>query len=73
VSPEKRDPAVEQYILRLASIGGKARAEALTPRQRKRIAKQGGKALQAGRTPEERSASARKAARARWGAKRKKA
>src|SRR5260370_12864792 len=46
--------------------GGRARAEALTERQRKKIARKGGKARAKNMTPEERSESAPKAARARW-------
>jgi hypothetical protein len=59
------------WLKEFQSQGGKARAERLTPRQKKRIAKLGGRARAAGMTPEERSASARKAARARWGPKRR--
>lgn len=69
-----RDPAVQAWLSRLGKLGGKARAAALTPRQRTRIAKLGGKAFKealAKKTPEERSAAGRRAARARWGPKRK--
>ena len=62
---------VRQYIQRITSAGGRARAEALTPSQRKRIARKAGRASQAAKTPEQRSASARKAARARWATVRK--
>jgi hypothetical protein len=54
------------WLKEFQSKGGKARAERLTPRQKKRIAKLGGKARARNMTPEERAASARKAVRARW-------
>ena len=57
---------VQAYIREITSKGGKARAESLTPSERKKIARAGGKALQASRTPEQRRATALKAARARW-------
>ena len=65
------DPAVNEYLRKIGRLGGRARTEALTERQRKMISRRGGKATQAAKTPEERSAAARKAARARWGAKKK--
>jgi len=47
--------------------GGKARAAALTEKQRQKIARKGGRARAKNMTAEERSETARKAARARWG------
>jgi general stress protein YciG len=69
-TPGRRHPAVNEYIQRITSMGGKARAEALSPRRRRQISRKGGRKAQALRTPEERSASARKAARARWAKRR---
>ena len=57
---------VQKYIREITSLGGKARAESLTPAQRKRIARQGGRAAQAKLTPAERSVAARRAVQARW-------
>jgi len=37
-------PAVRKYYARLASLGGRARAKALSPARRQRIARMGGKA-----------------------------
>jgi len=71
MAPE-RDPAVNAYIQRITSLGGKARAAALTARQRRMISRKGGKAAQAKLTPQERSAASRRAARARWAAVRAK-
>jgi hypothetical protein len=71
MAPE-RDPAVNAWIQKITSLGGKARAAALTPRQRKMISRKAGRAAQALKSPEERSAAARKAVRARWAAVRAK-
>jgi len=62
----KRHPEVEKYIREMASSGGKARAESLTPRQRARIAQKGGRAAQSKLTPEQRSEAARHAITERW-------
>jgi hypothetical protein len=64
--PKRRHPAVQAYLSELGQKGGRARAEALSPQQRRKIAQEGGKALQARRSPEERRAAALKAIRARW-------
>jgi hypothetical protein len=63
---KKVHPVIAEWYAEITSKGGKARAESLTPAQRKRIARKAGRALQATRTPEERKASARKASLARW-------
>ncbi len=57
---------MKKALSMLGKLGGKARAEALTPRRRRQISRKGGRAAQAGKTPQERSAAASKAARARW-------
>ena len=64
---------VAELTSKAGKVGGRARAEALTPEQREAIARQGG--LSGGRarakalTKARRSAIAKKAAAARWGAK----
>ena len=71
MAPE-RDPAVNAWIRKISSLGGKARAASLTSRQRKMISRKAGRAAQAKLTPEERSRAARHAIRARWAAVRAK-
>jgi len=62
---------VNAWIRKITSLGGKARAAALTPRQRRMISRKAGRAAQAKLTPEERSAAARRSVKARWAAWRK--
>jgi hypothetical protein len=66
MSRRKRHPVLEAWYQQLTSLGGKARAASLTPKQRTKIARDAGKALQASRTKEERRAAAKKAIAARW-------
>jgi hypothetical protein len=66
MSRKKLHPAVIAYIREMTSKGGRARAEALSPIQRKRIARKGGRAAQAKLSPEQRSEAARRAVQARW-------
>jgi hypothetical protein len=47
-------------------MGGKCRAQSLTPERRREIAAKAGKTAAGNLSPEERSARARKAAQARW-------
>ncbi len=69
----KRPPEVEEYIRRIASMGGQARMQSLTQEQREELARKGG--LAGGRSrakklsAKRRKEIARKAAQARWGKK----
>ena len=56
----------EMTVREMGSLGGKARAESTTPRQRKRWAGMGGKARAARHTPEELRAFAKNAGRRPW-------
>jgi general stress protein YciG len=72
---KRKKPASEitlqEHMESIASRGGKARAEKLSPKRKSAIARKGGKAGGAARaaslTPEKRAEIARKAAKARWG------
>jgi len=44
MNEDQREDAVAAYIARITSMGGKARAKALTPERRKEIARKAGKA-----------------------------
>ena len=68
---KRRHPAVEEWIQGITSKGGKARAAALTPSERKKIAAAGGVARWADVSATTRSARMRAVIKARW-AKRKK-
>ncbi|MCW5977739.1 MAG: hypothetical protein KIT09_06660 [Bryobacteraceae bacterium] len=65
-----RHPEVDKYIRQIASMGGKARAEKLTPEQQSEIGRKaglvGGKARAKKLSAERRSEIARKAVQARW-------
>jgi hypothetical protein len=69
---KRRHPAVGKWIQTMTRKGGRARARALTPEQRKKIAASGGNARWHGSSAEERSAKMREVIRARWARKRKK-
>jgi hypothetical protein len=63
----KRERAILAQAARiLASFGGKARAESLTPKKRKQIASDAARTRWRGTTRKERSKAASDAARARW-------
>jgi hypothetical protein len=62
-------PAVTEWIKKLASQGGRARAAGMTPEERQEVAREGGRARARNMTPEQRRERASKAARARWGKK----
>lgn len=71
----KVPPALSKYFSEMGkkggAIGGRRRAEGMTPAQRKRSAKKASDAVSL--SPAERSARAKKAAQARWAAVKDKA